>query len=118
MRGLNSFPQVYLYQGVIDFRKSIDGLALIVEQEIRVDVFSEALFVFVAKDRFKLKLLYWDKSGFALWYKRLEKEKFILPRSRILETVNLSYQELERMLEGLDIFKIKPHKNLHYSRVS
>ena len=107
-----------MYQGVIDFRKSIDGLAIIVEQEIKVDLFSDALFIFVARDRSKLKLLYWDRSGFALWYKRLEKEKFILPRMRTAQTINLSYHELERVLEGLDIFKIKPHKNLHYSRVS
>ena len=83
MRSLNLFAKIYLYQGVIDFRKSIDGLAIIVEQEIKVDPFSDALFIFVAKDRSKLKLVYWDRSGFALWYKRLEKEKFILLKRKL-----------------------------------
>ena len=118
MKSLKSFEKIYLYHGVVDFRKSIDGLAVLVEQEIKVNVFSEALFIFVPKDCCKLKILYWDKSGFALWYKRLEEERFILPRSKNVETILLSYHELERMLEGLDIFKIKPHKNLHYSTVS
>ena len=118
MRPLNSFEKIYLYHGSVDFRKSIDGLSVLVEQEIKVNVFSEALFIFVAKDRHKLKILYWDKSGFALWYKRLEEERFILPRNKDVETIILSYHELERMLEGLDIFKTKPHKNLHYFKVS
>lgn len=118
MKSIHSFPNIYLYQGITDFRKSIDGLAFIVEQELKVDVFSEALFIFVARDRFKLKLLYWDKSGFALWYKRLEKEKFILPRKQGSQSIHLTSKELERMLEGLDIFKIKPHGNLYYTKVS
>jgi len=62
-----------LHRKPVDFRKSINGLTTIVEQEMDSDVFSGQVFVFCNKSRDKLKVLYWDKTGFALWYKRLEK---------------------------------------------
>lgn len=118
MRSIHEFNNVYLYQGIVDFRKSISGLSTMVEQQLNLSPFSDALFIFIAKDRKKLKLLYWDKSGFALWTKVLEEEKFILPRNRNADTKNITPKELERLLDGFDIYKIKPHKNLIYSRVS
>jgi hypothetical protein len=67
---------IYLHVDPVDFRKSINGLSLIVEDEMALSSISGSLFVFCNKKRDKLKALYWDESGFALWYKRLEKEKF------------------------------------------
>lgn len=64
-------PEVYLCSQFVDFRKSINGLAAIVESELELSVLSGAVFVFCNKSRDKLKLLYWDSTGFALWYKRL-----------------------------------------------
>ena len=72
-------PSVYLHRDFVDFRKSINGLAGIVEAELELPVMNGALFVFCNKGRDKLKILYWDKTGFALWYKRLEKDKFKWP---------------------------------------
>ena len=69
-------PQVYLHRHFVDFRKSINGLSALVEMELELPVMSGALFVFCNKGRDKLKVLYWDKTGFALWYKRLEQDKF------------------------------------------
>jgi len=66
---------VYLHREPVDFRKSINGLSVIVESEMALSPLSGALFVFCNKKRDKLKLLYWDRTGFALWYKRLEQEK-------------------------------------------
>ncbi len=66
---------VHLHREPVDFRKSINGLSIIVESEMALSPLSGALFVFCNKKRDKLKLLYWDKTGFALWYKRLEQEK-------------------------------------------
>ncbi|MCL1127839.1 IS66 family insertion sequence element accessory protein TnpB, partial [Shewanella surugensis] len=65
-------PSVYLHQQPVDFRKSINGLAIIVEQQLSQQVSDGSVFVFCNKGRDKLKILYWDSTGFALWYKRLE----------------------------------------------
>ena len=72
-------PEIYLYRDAVDFRKSINGLVMIVEQELGLSPFAGALYVFCNRGRDKLKLVYWDKTGFALWYKRLEKDKFKWP---------------------------------------
>jgi transposase len=71
---------VYLHREPVDFRKSINGLSIIVEQSMALSLFDSSLFVFCNKQRDKLKVLYWDSSGFCLWYKRLEKEKFKWPK--------------------------------------
>ena len=62
--------EIYLHREFVDFRKSINGLVVIVEQEMQISPFSEALFVFCNKGRDKLKVVYWDQTGFCLWYKR------------------------------------------------
>jgi len=100
--------QVYLHRAPVDFRKSINGLSLIVESDMVLPVFSGALFVFCNKKRDKLKLLYWDKTGFALWYKRLEKEKFKWPRKHNEKIIELTEEQLHWLLEGIDITKHTP----------
>lgn len=67
---------IYLHVLPVDFRKSINGLLAIVESELELNAFTGALFLFSNKKSDKLKVLHWDKTGFALWYKRLEKHKF------------------------------------------
>ena len=71
--------EVFLYRDFVDFRKAINGLATLVEDELNRDAYTGALFVFCNKAKNKLKILYWDKTGFALWQKRLEKQKFKWP---------------------------------------
>lgn len=105
---------VYLHRDIVDFRKSIDGLSLIVEQAMNLSVFDPALFVFCNKRRDKLKILYWDSSGFCLWYKRLEKERFKWPRKDSRETVILTEEQLHWLLRGFDINQLQPHKTLNY----
>ncbi|MBC7658151.1 MAG: IS66 family insertion sequence element accessory protein TnpB [Chitinophagaceae bacterium] len=61
---------------LIAYRKSINSLSQIAVEELKLNPGDSALFVFVSRDRATLKVLYWDNSGFALWQKRLEKEKF------------------------------------------
>jgi transposase len=67
---------VYLHREGVDFRKSINGLVAIVGQEMNRSPFADALFVFCNRARDKLKIVYWDQTGFCLWYKRLEQERF------------------------------------------
>jgi transposase len=112
MRAVSTFPQVYVYRGLVDFRKSIDGLSLIVESELQMKPFSGAIFVFMHRRRDRVKLLYWDKTGFALWYKRLEEEKFswfkIKPSKA--DAVTISTEELLWLLDGINIWKIQRHQ--------
>ncbi|WP_417762143.1 IS66 family insertion sequence element accessory protein TnpB [Shewanella sp.] len=81
---------IYLYLDNDDFRKSINGLIVVVEQQMELNSFRETLFVFCNKKRDKLKVLYWDKIGFALWYKRLEKRRSKWPLFTQLQHMYLS----------------------------
>ena len=66
---------IYVHRDPVDFRQSINGLSLRVSEVMELDVFSGALLVFCNRPRNKIKILYWDKTGFALWYKLLEKNR-------------------------------------------
>jgi transposase len=105
---------VYLHREAVDFRKSIDGLSMIVDQAMNLSVFDGALFVFCNKRRDKLKILYWDNSGFCLWYKRLEKEKFKWPRKDDRDIILLTEEQFHWLLRGFDINRLQPHKKLNY----
>ncbi|MDC0602761.1 IS66 family insertion sequence element accessory protein TnpB [Aliiglaciecola sp.] len=96
-------PKVYLHRDFVDFRKSINGLAAIVETDMALPLMSGALFVFCNKGKDKLKILFWDKTGFALWYKRLEKNKFKWPSKLSSPTYSLSEQQLDWLLSGYDV---------------
>jgi len=108
---------VYLHRDPVDFRKSIDGLSLIVEQAMGLSVFEAAVFVFCNKRRDKLKVLYWDSSGFCLWYKRLEKERFKWPRKDDRETILLTEEQFHWLLRGFDLHQLTPHQTLNYGSV-
>jgi transposase len=115
---LEDFSGIYLHRDRVDFRKSINGLSLVVENEMKRNVFEKSLFLFCNKDRTRLKILYWDKTGFALWLKRLEKDKFTWPNKLENSVVEVSTLQLRWLLAGVDVWKIKPHEQLKYSCVS
>ncbi len=104
---------VYLYAEFVDMRKSIDGLAAMVEQEARQSPFSQTVFVFCNRKRDKIKMLYWERNGFVLWYKRLEKFRFKWPGNDAPEPVD--GQLLNQLLDGYDIRPRKPLPTLEYT---
>ena len=110
--------EVYLYRGVVDMRKSIDGLSAIVEQELGLSPFDPQLFVFCNRQRDKIKILYWERSGFVLWYKRLEKARFPWPQRDHDELVQMTGRELNWLLDGIDLFRLQPHQDLSYASVA
>lgn len=116
MQSLDEFGAVYLHRDPVDMRKSIDGLSMIVLDELALSFEPGGLFVFVSRCGKKLKLLYWDKTGFALWYKRLEKQKFCWPKDHDDKVVSSSAAELQKLLSGFDVFQ-KPHEFLKYSQI-
>ena len=76
MKRMLTAPDIYLYRECVDFRKSINGLAAIIENDTDLLLGTGALFLFTNKQRDKIKILYWDQTGFALWYKRLDGKEF------------------------------------------
>lgn len=108
---------VYLCRGVVDLRKSINGLSILVEEGLSLDPFAPALFVFCNRKRDKVKILYWERTGFVLWYKRLEKNRFAWPLSDDEEVVTLSGRELNWLLDGIDVFAMKPHEEVPFETV-
>ena len=104
----------FIRPGVTDLRKAINGLTVLVQNEMKNDPFSKSLFLFCNRQRKILKIVYWDKNGFCLWQKRLEKYKFPWPATNE-EAVEVSYDELSMLLSGIDFFK--SHKELSFSRV-
>lgn len=101
-------PRIYLHRQFVDFRNSINGLSAMVETEMDLPVMSGALFVFCNKAKDKLKILYWDKTGFAMWYKRLEADKFKWPMRVDQDCIELNEQQLTWLLEGYDVIGHQP----------
>lgn len=118
MRSLKHFPEIILCVSPIDFRKGIRGLSVLIESGFGLDVFSVTLFIFTNKSKDAVKMLYWDKTGFAMWHKILDRERFKWPKKSEHKTIQLSSQELYWLLEGIDLSKIKKHNTLTYSSVS
>ena len=117
MISLASFQGIYLCREFVDFRKLIDGLSAVVEEK-GLDPFGKYLFIFCSRTRRRLKILYWDQTGFALWYKRLEKAKFPWPKSDAQDVIEMDAEKLRWLLSGIDVWKIKSHEILQFKRVS
>lgn len=104
--------EIYISTANVDMRKSIDGLASVVQQQFRLDPLSDAMFVFHNRHCDKIKILYWDKDGFCLLYKRIEKGKFRFPQHINGDTYTVSEDELYWLLHGLHIEEIKHYESL------
>lgn len=107
--------EIYIKPGVTDMRKQINGLSILVQDEMNLDLFSSSIFLFSNKQRKLLKVLYWDKNGFCLWQKRLEKDKFPWPQDEN-QAYQINFEQLKLLLSGIDFFKA--HKELKYSKIN
>ena len=97
MRPGPGLPSVYLCVEPVDFRKAIQGLSLLVEQVLELNPFEATLFVFINRRRDKLKILYWEKNDFCLWYKRLERPPISL--SYLMRPIRVSMKLIVSMME-------------------
>lgn len=108
-RGLSA--KVYLAVAPTDMRKGFDTLAALVKEFLKHDPLSGHLFLFVGRDRDRLKILQWQTDGFAIYYKRLEEGTFRLPAvDSQTVSVQLKASELAMLLEGIDLKSIKRSK--------
>ena len=114
MLALSAGTKVFLAAGATDLRRSIDGLAILVAGQLELDPLSGHLFAFCNRRRTIVKVLYWDRNGFCLWQKRLERENFDWPRPED-EVIELGSRELTWLLEGISIEQKNAHKKFSYS---
>lgn len=101
--------RIFLCLVRVDMRRSFDGLASVAEQVVREDPLSGHLFVFRGRRGDRVKILYWDRDGFALWYKRLESGVFRFPADGA-EAREISAADLGLILEGIDLRSVKRQK--------
>ncbi len=109
-------PQIYLYRAPVDFRKQVNGLAALVEQELGHSPFTGALYAFTNRHQNKIKCLMWEDNGFVLYYKSLAEDKFKWP-SRSDDLLSLTGEQINWLLDGYDISLLNGHQELHYESV-
>ena len=115
MKAANQFPKILLYRPYTDMRKQTMGLATIVEEQMRQNPFEDILFLFCNRRRDILKAIYFDKSGFCLWSKKLDQSKFPWLTKGNGE-IEISATDFDLLIDGVDIFK--RHKKLNFSSLS
>ena len=94
--------KVYVARDRVPMRKSFDSLSLLVQDVLEMDPLSGYMFIFFNRRSNYMKALYWERNGFCIWQKRLEKGMFRIP-SIINSRWEVSFQELQMLLSGIDI---------------
>lgn len=107
--------RIFIRPGATDFRKQINGLACIVQDEFDSDMFKGHLYLFCNRRQTQLKILYWDRNGFCLWLKRLEHDRFPWPRTAKAAR-EIRFDQLAMLLDGIDFFNA--HQTLPYTSVT
>lgn len=107
--------KIFVKPGPTDFRKQINGLSIIVQEEMALDPLNGNLYIFCNKSRNRLKILYWDKTGFAMWLKRLERGKFPWPKNNE-EALEIDQEKMKMILCGIDFWNA--HKELKFSKIN
>jgi transposase len=115
MMHLPASVRVYLCASACDMRKSFDGLHALVTQSMELDAFAGHLFVFANRRRDRIKILYWDRDGFAVWAKRLEEGTYAMPfgDSGVIKGEKrreITAAELGALLSGIDLSRAKRRK--------
>ena len=109
--------RIYIATGKVDMRKAANGLSLLVHEVLDKDPLSGHLFVFTNKRANKIKILYWDRNGFCLWYKSLQKAVFRIPKIPG-EVFCVNPAELGMILEGIDLAHQRRLETIDYDRVN
>ena len=110
-----SKARIFLRPGSTDMRKAVNGLSAIVQGLMGQDPFSGSVYLFCNRERRLLKAVYWDRTGFWLSQKRLEKDKYPWPRDE-QGVRELTGEQLRMLLAGIDFFKV--HKEVYYKKTA
>ncbi len=113
--------RVFLYRRPTDMRKSFHGLVALTESELKQDPLSGSLFVFLNRRRDRVKILYWGRFGFCIWYQQLQKGTYQIPSPTALaeqETLEVTSSQLSLILEGIDLTSVRHRPRFHLQRQS
>ena len=109
--------RVYLCLSPCDMRRSFDGLHALVRDHLGLDAFAGHLYLFANKRKDRVKILYWDRDGFALWAKRLERGSYVIPCGEPgAHRIEITVEELGALLSGIDLSTARRRKR--YQRAS
>jgi transposase len=110
--------RVYLCIAPCDMRRSFDGLHALVTNTLQLDAYAGHLFVFANRRKDRVKIMYWDRDGFAVWAKRLEEGTYAMPFGKSGEMRHeISGPELAALLSGIDLSQAKRRKRYHRKSV-
>jgi transposase len=98
--------KIYVYTAHVDMRRSIDGLVVMLADTYRLNPQTGDLFIFTNKSKNRIKLLFWDRNGFVLYYKKLNRGRFNYSRYIQDQTIMISTNQLQALLMGLDFYLI------------
>ena len=102
---------IYVHTRSVDLRKGFDGLCGLVTEQLKQDPLCGALYLFINKRRDRMKVLYWDGDGLAIWYRRLEQGTFRLPTlDHDTACLPIRSDEFTMLLRGIDLTSVKRHK--------
>jgi transposase len=111
MLGLTDRHTYYYYHTAADMRKGFDGLSGLVREQMGSDPLDGSVYMFVNKRRDRMKLLVWESGGFVLYYKRLERGTFELPKAKIASCkLQMNWETLVLMIQGIGLEKIVKKK--------
>ena len=106
---------IFVRPGITDMRKQINGLSVMAEYEMRKDSGSGCLFLFCSRNRKNLKCIYWDRNGFCMWQKKLEKDKFPWPMTEE-DVQEITFDQLRMLIDGIDFWNA--HKKITYKEMN
>lgn len=104
-----STVRIWLYRPPVDARKSFNGLSALVKTQLQENPLDGAFYVFLNRRKTLMKILFFDRTGYCIWYKKLEQGVFQLPQAK-QQKVDIDYTQLKLMLEGIDFTKIHQRK--------
>lgn len=116
MKSISEFEGIFLHRDPVDMRRGINGLCDIVTTAEMGSLMGNNLFVFCGKRKNSIKILYFNRSGFALWQMRLDRQKFIWPKKINTDVVVFTNEQLEWLLAGYDVLKMRPFAELQYTK--
>lgn len=111
--------RVFLYRLPTDMRKSFHGLVALIESAVQQDPFSGSLFVFLNRQRDRIKILYWGQTGFCIWYQQLQQGTYQLPDEKSLaaqETLEVTRSQLSLILDGIDLSSARQRLRFQWPR--
>ena len=115
MLDLSDDTVVHVCVEPIDMRKQINGLVALVKDYFSLSPQSNQVYVFVSKDKRKVKMLHWHGNGFVLLYKKLEREKFVWPVQIGSNNISITYNQLQWLLAGLDFYRMQQFPQIKYT---